>query len=724
MKPTNQHKKGLQNLPNHSPNPELWDRIEAQLPEEKSRRGGFFWMVGLAASIVLLLGILYVLNGNDQPQMVMEETSEPNPYQTETILMDELEDTVTQAPANVALDSQTDSIQTFIVTDSLNTTYTWEFGDNYFASNGAISHSYSNTAGTYNVTLGNASSTDQWALTYSTNSLKADANSKPNADMGYIQSNAARKDERFRMKSTNPGLMKGDLDGTDDVLDDDKSSDKYVPWHDLKLQELSDGYADEDYTQESYAPLIENTFTTPQKDPLSTFGIDVDNASYSVMRTKLTMNFPVPKDAVRVEEFVNYFDYNYPQPKSGHPFSVNLESATCPWNTQHQLVRIGLKGKDIDYAKKEASNLVFLIDVSGSMDEENKLPLVKKSLKLLVDQLGPEDRIAVVTYAGSSGLALSSTTCTDKNKDLIKKKIQKLDAGGSTAGGQGIELAYKVASENLLKEGNNRVILCTDGDFNVGSSSDSDMKNLIQQKRDQNIFITVCGFGMGNYKDSKMEVIADNGNGNYFYIDTYKESTRVFERDLRATLFTIAKDVKIQVEFNPSHVKAYRLIGYENRLMPAQDFNDDSKDGGELGAGHTVTALYEIIPAGSDEAIPDAPELKYQQNTSTNKDFKNELFTVKLRYKEPKGTISKLLETSLLVHEQSFQKASADFQLAAGVAYYAQQLRQSEFVTDRNFNHAAEIIQLARPNPNEDVAELLSLIKMAESIYQVQADQK
>lgn len=470
---------------------------------------------------------------------------------------------------------------------------------------------------------------------------------------------------------------------------------------------------------ESYLPLIENEYVRPTQKPLSTFGIDVDNASYAVMRTKINANQIVPKDAVRVEEFINYFDYNYPEPTTDAPFSINLENASCPWNTNHQLVRIGLKGKDINYNEIQNSNLVFLIDVSGSMDSENKLPLVKKSMKLLVDQMGPNDRIAIVTYAGAAGLALESTRC--HNKDFIKSKIDKLDAGGSTAGGEGIKLAYKVALENLIEGGNNRVIMCTDGDFNVGQSSDSEMKQLIINNRNKGIFITACGFGMGNYQDSKMETIADNGNGNYFYIDTYRESEKVFNREIRATLFTIAKDVKIQVEFNPKHVKAYRLIGYENRLMPPQDFNDDTKDGGELGAGHTVTALYEIIPATSDEEVPGNIELKYQSpTTTTNESFGNELLTVKLRYKKPNGSISMLISQSLNVGYSSFNNASEDFQFAAGVALYAQQLRQSKFISDYDFSLASEIIHNnIGSDVNGDRAELLTIIKKASKNYQV-----
>ena len=478
------------------------------------------------------------------------------------------------------------------------------------------------------------------------------------------------------------------------------------------------GYYEPNNT-ESYLPLIENEYKRPTQDPLSTFGIDVDNASYAVMRAKINGNTIVPKDAVRVEEFINYFDYNYPEPDAGMPFSINLENATCPWNDSHNLVRIGLKGKDINYAEKQNSNLVFLIDVSGSMDSENKLPLVKKSMKLLVDQMGANDRIAIVTYAGAAGLALESTACNEK--EYIKRKINKLDAGGSTAGGEGIKLAYNVAVENLISKGNNRVIMCTDGDFNVGQSADSEMKKLIVNNRNKGVFITVCGFGMGNYQDSKMETIADNGNGNYFYIDTYRESEKVFNREIRATLFTIAKDVKIQVEFNPKHVKAYRLIGYENRKMPPQDFNDDTKDGGELGAGHTVTALYEVIPANSDEAIPGEINLKYQKpNDMSLTDFGDEMLTVKLRYKQPKGTASQLLVKTMTNSVTSFSTASQDFQFATGVALYAQQLRQSKFIDQKDFTLAESILQDAKgADFNGDREELLTLMKKAKRLYQV-----
>lgn len=362
---------------------------------------------------------------------------------------------------------------------------------------------------------------------------------------------------------------------------------------------------------ENFNVIDENPFLRPTTSPLSTFSIDVDTASYSKMRQFINSGTVPPKDAVRLEELVNYFPYRYPQPDRNQPFSVTTDVTQTPWNPQHKLVRIGLKGKQIEPAPP--SNLVFLIDVSGSMSGPGRLPLVQRSLCLLTQQLKPQDRVTLVVYAGSAGVVLPPTAGDQKAK--ILEAIANLRAGGSTAGGEGIALAYKKAEESFIKGGNNRVILATDGDFNVGASSDAELVRMIEQKRDRGVFLTVLGFGMGNYKDGKMEQLADKGNGNYAYIDTFSEAKKVLLNDLRGTLFTIAKDVKIQVEMNPAKVQAYRLIGYENRALKDQDFNDDRKDAGEIGAGHTVTALYEIIPPGvtPEVKLPDIDGLKYQK---------------------------------------------------------------------------------------------------------------
>lgn len=433
------------------------------------------------------------------------------------------------------------------------------------------------------------------------------------------------------------------------------------------------------YNTEEYDGINENIFHEAQKNPLSTFSIDVDAASYSNIRRFIQLGQRPPKDAVRIEEMINYFDYDYPQPKGDDPFSITTEISTAPWNTKHKLVHIGLQGKNIPKENLPASNLVFLIDVSGSMDEPNKLPLLKSSFKLLVEQLREQDRVAIVVYAGAAGLVLPSTSGAEKKK--IIESLENLEAGGSTAGGAGINLAYIIAKQNFKQGGNNRVILATDGDFNVGESSNGGMERLIEQKRKDGIFLTTLGFGMGNYKDSKMEILADKGNGNYMYIDSILEAQKALVNEFGGTLFTIAKDVKLQIEFNPTKVKAYRLIGYENRMLKNEDFNNDKKDAGELGSGHTVTALYEIIPVGVESEFYKVDELKYQSIKVDRKASEtNEVMTVKFRYKKPDEEVSKLIVHPLLDQNISFDKTSNDFRWSAAVAGFGMILRESEYV--------------------------------------------
>ena len=396
-----------------------------------------------------------------------------------------------------------------------------------------------------------------------------------------------------------------------------------------------------DYNTEEYNRIYDNEFKDSKKDPLSTFSIDVDKASYSNVRRFITQNQLPQPDAVRIEEMINYFSYNYPKPVNNQPFSITTEYADCPWNKNHQLIHIGLQGKQIELDNLPANNLVFLLDVSGSMNSEDKLPLLKSGLRLLVEQMRPQDKVAIVVYAGAAGVVLPSTS--GDHKDRIYDALEKLEAGGSTAGGEGILLAYKTAKENFLSKGNNRIILATDGDFNVGVSSDGELTRLIEEKREEGVFLSVLGFGTGNYKDSKMEQLADKGNGNYAYIDNILEAKKVLVKEMGGTLLTIAKDVKLQIEFNPAKVKAYRLVGYENRLLNNEDFNDDKKDAGELGSGHTVTAIYEIIPAGSDELVASIDNLKYQEVAKHSSSESNEVMTIKFRYKEPKESTSQLI---------------------------------------------------------------------------------
>ncbi|UKM63758.1 von Willebrand factor type A domain-containing protein [Flavobacteriaceae bacterium GSB9] len=463
---------------------------------------------------------------------------------------------------------------------------------------------------------------------------------------------------------------------------------------------------------ESYAVIEENRFENTSLSPLSTFSVDVDKASYSNVRRMINKGESVTPDAVKIEEMVNYFDYDYPQPVGEHPFSIHTEVAKTPWHNQTQLVKIGLQGKTFLNEELPPSNLTFLIDVSGSMSSQNKLPLLKKAFKLLVNQLREKDKVSIVVYAGAAGVVLKPTSGMHKQK--INNALDRLNSGGSTAGGAGIKLAYKLAEENYKKHGNNRVILATDGDFNVGASSDSAMEKLIERKRKSGVFLSVLGFGYGNYKDSKLETLADKGNGNHAYIDNMQEAQKVFGKEFGGTLFTIAKDVKIQIEFNPNKVQGYRLIGYENRMLKDEDFIDDTKDAGELGSGHTVTALYEIIPkAVQTDYLKAVSELKYSKTQALN-NYSNELFTVKFRYKKPEA--DKSME---IVHIQNddISESSADFKFASAVALFGMQLRQSKYHNNSNLER---VLSLAKAGRGEDKdgyrAEFIRLVRSCQSL--------
>lgn len=446
---------------------------------------------------------------------------------------------------------------------------------------------------------------------------------------------------------------------------------------------------EEEFNTEEYDAINETGFQSPIHKPLSTFSIDVDAASYSNIRRFITQGSTPPKDAVRIEEMINYFDYDYPQPASNMPFSVITELGAAPWNPKHKLLHIGLQGKKMAIEALPPSNLVFLIDVSGSMETAAKLPLLKSSFRLLVEQLRPQDHIAIVVYAGAAGLVLEPTPGNEKTK--ILEALNNLQAGGSTAGGAGIQLAYAIAKKHFREGGNNRVILATDGDFNIGISDNGSMQRLIEEKRNDGVFLTVLGFGMGNYKDSRMEILADKGNGNYAYIDNIEEARKVLVKEFGSTLFTIAKDVKLQLEFNPAKVKAYRLIGYENRMLQAEDFKNDKKDAGEMGAGHTVTALYEIIPVGVCTEFPIPDTLKYQMTKSNYASNSNELVTVKLRYKQPNADNSQ--EMSFAVRDKTGKNESENFRWSAAVAEFGMLLRKSEYIQYANFN---QVLTLAK----------------------------
>lgn len=512
----------------------------------------------------------------------------------------------------------------------------------------------------------------------------------------------AKKDRSFIVGAGSPVMLNGRVSGTM-----------------VSLNPGNGRYDENQFNTEDYDHITENGFKRVTDDPLSTFSIDVDAASYSNVRRFLQNNQLPPAGAVRTEEMINYFKYDYPQPTGDNPFSINTEMSDCPWNPQNKLLLIGLQGKKIPVDQLPPSNLVFLIDVSGSMQGANRLPLVKASMKMLTDQLREDDRVSIVVYAGSTGIALPATSGSEKIK--IKTAIDGLVASGYTAGGEGIQRAYKVAHQNYMEEGNNRIILCTDGDFNIGQSSDDDLVRLIEQERNKGIFLTVLGYGMGNYKDNKMQKLADKGNGNHAYIDGLSEAKKVLVNDPIAigfggTLFTIAKDVKLQIEFNPALVAGYRLIGYENRMLNKEDFNDDKKDAGELGSGHTVTALYEIVPAGvKSPFLKDVDPLKYQNDKKKrNSLVHNEIATIKFRYKTPDGNKSKLMVHAVNNESISPADVSDNFRWAASVAGFAMLLRDSEYKGSTVYG---KILRMARNSlgPDEEGyrEEFVNLVKKA-----------
>jgi len=474
----------------------------------------------------------------------------------------------------------------------------------------------------------------------------------------------------------------------------------------------------QNFNTEAYDRVVDNPFLRATQNPLSTFSIDVDTAAYANLRRFLSSGALPPKDSVRIEEMVNYFAYSYSAPKNSDPFSAQVEVASAPWKPEHRLVKIGLKGREIAQDKRPSSNLVFLIDVSGSMQPPNKLPLIKRGLPLLVEKLTENDRVAIVVYAGASGLVLPSTTCDHKAQILAA--LENLESGGSTNGASGIQQAYDTAIANFIKGGTNRVILATDGDFNVGVTNQGELTRLIEEKAKSGVFLSVLGFGMGNYKDSTLEKLADKGNGNYAYVDSLQEARKVLVEEMGGTLITIAKDVKIQVEFNPALVGAYRLIGYENRILRAEDFNDDAKDAGEIGAGHTVTALYEVVPAGKEGDLPGIDALKYQKPVATTRESKSgELLTLKLRYKEPDGTTSKLIQVPVSDRGTGWAQASRDFKFASAVAALGMILRDSPYKGNATLGSVLELAEAGRGEDKQGYrVEFIELVGAARGLVE------
>ncbi len=676
------------------PGDALWNKIEEELDDKKKRRGVYWWW-GVAASVVIGIGVLFQLPKNvDGGKNVSENVN---------------------AIQKLGLDTIADTVQinlTMVPKGKLKTTTTVTA----FSPMGDEVH-YKNKS------------------TYSLDDCKANAFGATTSQFATVQSNVKLSPLGFTTASTsisgeytvakkdtkNETVMSGILSmegndlavpkGAQIVVTDNESGEivgiykpnaktgKYLfvlpPGKDYNVTYEAEGLLfkseslivpndqliPEKQDAEIYGQIVENNWKSPMQEPLSTFSVDVDAAGYSNVRRFLNNDELPPMNAVKIEEMVNYFGYNYPAPSGDHPLSITTEYAACPWNTKHQLVHIGLKAKDIQKQNIPASNLVFLIDVSGSMQAADKLELLKKGFSLLTQQLREQDKVSMVVYAGASGIVLPPTRGNDK--ETILAALDKLAAGGSTAGAEGIELAYKVAEENFMKNGNNRVILATDGDFNVGISEDDALVELIEEKRKSGVFLTVLGFGEGNLQAEKMEKLADNGNGNYAYVDNLMEAKKVLVNEFGA-LYTVAKDVKLQVEFNPAKVKAYRLLGYENRMLNTQDFDNDTIDAGEMGAGHTVTALYEIIPANSDEKIFDTPELRYQKTEAAQFASNNELMYIKFRYKDPNGTQSKLLKHVVLDQQNILTE---NFYFSAAVAEFGLLLRDSKFKGNASFEN-------------------------------------
>jgi Ca-activated chloride channel family protein len=473
------------------------------------------------------------------------------------------------------------------------------------------------------------------------------------------------------------------------------------------MPERTDMQGAPEFNTEEYDTITENTFMSAVSDPLSTFSIDVDTASYSNVRRMINNGQTVPRDAVRIEEFINYFSYSYPEPKADEPFSVTTEITDCPWNEDTKLMRVGLRSIDIDLSQRQPMNLVFLIDVSGSMYREDKLPLVQKAFSILTDQLTPQDRISIVTYADGDSVVLEGSDGSERQK--ILEAIRSLKAGGSTAGSKGIQRAYEIAEKYFIQGGNNRIILATDGDLNVGITSQSELKALVEKKREGGVFLSVLGFGTGNIKDNKMETLADNGNGVYSYIDSEREARKVLCEEMTGNFITVAKDVKIQVEFNPAYIKGYRLIGYENRVMSAEDFSDDRKDAGEIGAGHSVTALYEIADKDSKMTFASS-ELKYSDTPQGKEN--GELLTVSVRCKKPDGDESRLY--TYPVTGQAYSPAmSEDMSFAAAVAEFGMLLRESNYKGNSTRDSILSLVSDCNIADDEYKTEFVQLVKAA-----------
>lgn len=687
---------------------QMWENVEAHLNKAEKNRRAFIWlkMAGVVAIILAIGGLLAsnLFNADQKliaknegikqlPAQKNKKTKSAHDHPTKAVLVDNVVSPI--YPPDEMIISGADGSVPFLpiypdaYAGSVGVTYNW--------SPAAAPTVAFTTGGTYTIT---ATGTNSATNSYSVLSGSVHQNIAPLQDM---------HNQLFFSSARDPGI-----NGV--IMQEHIPTKRMIPYENLREADGDIGGTDNEfYNASHYDAFVENDFLKSKEEPLSTFSIDVDGASYSDVRGMINRGERPNTNSIRIEEFVNYFPYTYDEPKGEHPFSMHSEVGVCPWNTEHKLMKIGIKGKSIEKAALPVNNLVFLLDVSGSMDSPEKLELLKKGFRLLVKELREEDRVAICVYAGAAGLVLPPTS--GANKDKIMDALNNLSAGGSTAGGEGIELAYATATENFNKNGNNRVILATDGDFNVGISRDEALVQLIEEKRESGVFLTVLGFGHDNFQSSKMEKLANNGNGNFSFIDNILEAKKVLVTEMGATLQTIAKDVKIQVEFNPEFVSAYRLIGYENRLLQNEDFSNDTIDAGELGAGHTVTALYEIIPANgsSNDKAESEDGLKYSHvSYESNGQFKDELATMKFRYKEPNGTVSKLIEQTV---PQQTKDPSDDFEFIQSVVEFALILRDSKYAGTSNFDAVLKRAQEAKGNdPYGYRNEFILLVEKAKLI--------
>jgi Ca-activated chloride channel homolog len=705
-----------------------WNHIEDLLGAEKrnKRRGAWIW-VSVAASVALLIGIGWMLSG---PSKVVDDKFRAEQIQDSIEMAEWVAMKVQQEKERIANGGATVVNDSVVAMSEMKMMATSK--DQLQAKNNSKSRRHEKTVlETYDgsqtavstVTITSHVARQEYPMASSMNVISA-----KNVDMCVTSNSgvtiqgskhgAKNKAKQSQQKNTarQTGTYSVVVTNTNGCTTCPPQKHRGLFRYSNKQVKMPQGYDanTEPYGSESYDETVENDYFKVAQEPQSTFSIDVDRASYTNHRRFIDGNSLPPKYSVRVEEFINYFPYEYQQPRGDVPFSILPEVASCPWNPEHKLVRIALKGREVSHENVPASNIVFLLDVSGSMGDPDKLPLLKQALIMLTEQLRAQDKVSIVVYAGAAGLVLPPTSGNDKT--TIMNALNRLESGGSTAGGQGIELAYATAKQNFMKEGNNRVILATDGDFNVGVSDNGGLEELIVRKRAEGVFLSVLGFGEGNLQDSKMELLADKGNGNYNYIDGEGEAKKVLVTEFGGTLLTIAKDVKIQVEFNPANVASYRLIGYENRKLKNEDFANDKIDAGELGAGHTVTALYEVVPANGANGSSD---LKYQQGVVTNPAYAKELLTVKLRYKEPNGAVSKLIEQTLKDDGRNITQTSNDFRWAVAVAAYGLILRESAYKGTATLEQVVSLAKTAVGADKEGYRrEFIDLVTKAANISQ------